>query len=100
MKIDRLRPKYWCLQVILMIFQCVAVVRHYFPAKSHLQTVLFSVQLTGGQTIVTAKLGDDYFTVCEDKEYEETIDQRIKIRVDLSRTSLFEASNSNRIRFN
>ncbi|MGD9067138.1 MAG: ABC transporter ATP-binding protein, partial [Desulfobacterales bacterium] len=47
--------------------------------QSHLEAVLFSVELTGDQTIVTAKLGDDYFTVREDKEYEGTIDQRVKI---------------------
>jgi multiple sugar transport system ATP-binding protein len=66
--------------------------------QSHLEAVLFSVELTGDQTIVTAKLGDDYFTVREDKEYEGTIDQRVKIRVDSSRTFLFEASTGNRIR--
>jgi multiple sugar transport system ATP-binding protein len=67
--------------------------------QSHLEAVLFSVELTGDQTIVTAKLGNDYFTVREDKEYEGTIDQRVKIRVDPSRTFLFEASTGNRIRF-
>ena len=66
---------------------------------SHLEAVLFSVELTGDQTIVTAKLGDDYFTVREDKEFEGTIDQRVQIRVDSSRTFLFEASSGNRIRF-
>ena len=68
--------------------------------QSHLEAVLFSVELTGDQTIVTAKLGDDYFTVREDKEYEGTIDQRVKIQVDSSRTFLFEASTGNRVRFN
>jgi multiple sugar transport system ATP-binding protein len=68
--------------------------------QSHLEAVLFSVELTGDQTIVTAKLGDDYFTVREDKEYEGTIDQRVKIRVDSSRTFLFEGSSGNRIRVN
>ncbi len=67
--------------------------------QSHLEAVLFSVELTGDQTIVTAKLGDDFFTVREDKEYEGSIDQQVKIRVDSARTFLFEASTGNRIRF-
>jgi multiple sugar transport system ATP-binding protein len=68
--------------------------------QSHLEADLYSVELTGDQTIVTAKLGDDYFTVREDKEYEGAIDQRVKIWVDSSRTFLFEASTGKRIRFN
>ncbi|UCE51343.1 MAG: ABC transporter ATP-binding protein [Desulfobacterales bacterium] len=68
--------------------------------QSHLEAILYSVELTGDQTIVTAKLGDDYFTVREDKEYEEAIDQHVKIWVDASKVFLFESSTGKRIRFN
>lgn len=67
--------------------------------KSHIEAILYSVELTGDQTIVTAKLGDDNVTVREDKEYDGTIDQPVKIRVDESKVFLFDASTGNRIRF-
>ncbi len=68
--------------------------------QSQLEAVLYSIELTGDQTIVTAKLGDDYITVRESKEFEGGIDQRVKICLDSSRTFLFEAPNGKRIRFN
>ena len=68
--------------------------------QSQLEAVLYSIELTGDQTIVTAKLGDDYFTIRAGKEYEAAIDQRVKIWLDSSRIFLFEASSGNRIRFN
>jgi multiple sugar transport system ATP-binding protein len=67
--------------------------------KSHIEAILYSVELTGDQTIVTAKLGDEYFTVREDKEYEGIIDQRVKIWVDASKVFLFDASTGKRMRF-
>jgi multiple sugar transport system ATP-binding protein len=66
--------------------------------QSHVEAILYSVELTGDQTIATAKLGDDYFTVREDKEYEGTIDQRVKIWVNASKVFLFDSSTGERIR--
>ena len=67
--------------------------------KSHIEAVLYSVELTGDQTIVTAKLDEHYFTVREDKEYDGTIDQPVKIRVNESKVFLFDTSTGTRIRF-
>ena len=67
--------------------------------KSHIEAVLYSVELTGDQTIVTAKLDEHYFTVREDKEYDGAIDQPVKIRVDESKVFLFDTSTGTRIRF-
>jgi multiple sugar transport system ATP-binding protein len=67
--------------------------------ESHIEVVLYSVELTGDQTIVTAKLGDSDITVREDKEYEGVIDQSVKIKVDESKVFLFDAKTGDRIRF-
>lgn len=67
--------------------------------ESQLEAVLYSVELTGDQTIVTAKLGETDLTVREDKEYEGVIDQPIKIKVDVSNLYLFDADTGDRIRF-
>ena len=66
--------------------------------ESHIEVVLYSVELTGDQTIVTAKLGDSDITVREDKEYEGVIDQSVKIKVDESKVFLFDAKTGDRIR--
>lgn len=74
----------------------VKIVHH---GESHIDAILFSVELTGDQTIVTAKLNDSYFTVREDKEYEGSIDQPVKIRLDKSKIFLFDRATGERIRF-
>ncbi len=66
--------------------------------ESHIEVVLYSVELTGDQTIVTAKLGESDITVREDKEYEGVIDQSVKIKVDESKVYLFDAKTGDRIR--
>jgi len=66
--------------------------------ESHIEVVLYSVELTGDQTIVTAKLGESDITVREDKEYEGVIDQSVKIKVDESKVFLFDAKTGDRIR--
>jgi len=67
--------------------------------ESQLEAVLYSVELTGDQTIVTAKLGETDLTVREDKEFDGVIDQPIKIKVDVSSVYLFDAGTGDRIRF-
>jgi multiple sugar transport system ATP-binding protein len=67
--------------------------------ESHIEAVIYSVELTGDQTIVTAKLGDSDITVREDKEYEGVIDQAVKLKVDESKVFLFDAKTGDRIRF-
>ena len=67
--------------------------------ESQIEAVLYSVELTGDQTIVTAKLGETDLTVREDKEFEGVIDQSVKIRVDESKVYLFDAGSGDRIRF-
>lgn len=64
---------------------------------SQIEAILYSVELTGDQTIVTAMLGDNDLTIREDKEYIGHIDQPVKIRVDQSNIFLFDAATGNRI---
>ena len=66
--------------------------------ESHIEAVIYSVELTGDQTIVTVKLGESDITVREDKEYEGVIDQTVKIKVDESKVFLFDAKTGDRIR--
>ena len=63
-----------------------------------IEAVIYSVELTGDQTIVTAKLGEADLTVREDKDYDGTIDQPVRINLDESKIYLFEAATGERIR--
>ena len=43
---------------------------------------LYSIELTGDQTIVTLKSGSDLITIREDKEYENELNQNVKIKIN------------------
>lgn len=66
--------------------------------EAQIKAILYSVELTGDQTIVTAKLGETDLTVREDKDYGGAIDQAVQIKVDESKVFLFEAATGDRIR--
>lgn len=66
--------------------------------EGQIKAILYSVELTGDQTIVTAKLGETDLTVREDKDYGGAIDQAVQIKVDESKVFLFEAATGDRIR--
>lgn len=65
---------------------------------AHMEVILFSVELTGDQTIVTAKLGDNYITVREDKDFDGIIDTPVQVQVNESKVFLFDAATGDRIR--
>jgi len=65
---------------------------------SQIEAVIYSVELTGDQTIVTAILGETDLTVREDKDYDGAIDQSIHIKLDESKIFLFEAATGERVR--
>ncbi len=67
--------------------------------ESQIQAMLYSVELTGDQTIVTAKLNEIDLTVREDNDYSGRIDQMVQIRVDESKIFLFDAASGKRIRY-
>ncbi len=66
--------------------------------NGQIQAVIYSVELTGDQTIVTAKLGETELTVREDKDYDGAINQAVHIKLDESKIFLFEAATGDRIR--
>ena len=66
--------------------------------EGQIEAILYSVELTGDQTIVTAKMGETDLTVREDKDYDGTIDQSVHIKLDESKIFLFEAATGERIR--
>ncbi len=65
---------------------------------SQIEALLYSVELTGDQTIVTAKLGETELTVREDKDFDGEIDQAVQIKLDESKIFLFEPTTGDRIR--
>ncbi len=66
--------------------------------NGQIQAVIYSVELTGDQTIVTAKMGEADLTVREDKDYDGAIDQAVHIKLDESKIFLFDSASGDRIR--
>ncbi len=66
--------------------------------NGQIQAVIYSVELTGDQTIVTAKLGETELTVREDKDYDGAIDELVHIKLDESEIFLFDSATGDRIR--
>ena len=59
---------------------------------------LYSIELTGDQTIVTLKSGTDLITIREDKEYENELNQNVKIKINSENIYFFESNSGERIR--
>ena len=59
---------------------------------------LYSIELTGDQTIVTLKSGSDLITIREDKEYENELNQNVKIKINSENIYFFESNSGERIR--
>ena len=51
----------------------------------HIEFMIFSIELTGEQTIVTSKIGSNYFTFCEDKDYESDFDITVNIKLYITK---------------
>ena len=64
---------------------------------SHIQAMIYSIELTGEQTIVTSKLDSSFITIREDKDYENDLDIPVKIKVDITKSFLFDALSGKRI---
>ena len=58
---------------------------------------LYSIELTGDQTIVTLKSGSDLITIREDKEYENELNQNVKIKINSENIYFFESETGDRI---
>ena len=62
-----------------------------------LKQKLYSIELTGDQTIVTLKSGSDLITIRENKEYENELNQNVKIKINSENIYFFQKNNGERI---
>jgi len=60
---------------------------------------IYSIELTGDQTIVSLKVGSNLITMKEDKDYENELDRIVKIKLNMDKIFLFDANSGNRINF-
>ena len=65
---------------------------------SHLEATLYSIELTGDQTIVTSKMGSNFVTINEDKDFESNLDLPVKIKIDKAKIFFFDSLSGKRIR--
>ncbi len=64
---------------------------------SHIQAMIYSIELTGEQTIVTSKMDSNFITIREDKDYESDLDIPVKIKIDITKSFLFDSMSGKRI---
>ena len=64
---------------------------------SHIQAMIYSIELTGEQTIVTSKMDSNFITIREDKDYESDLDIPVKIKLDITKSFLFDSLSGKRI---
>ncbi len=65
--------------------------------SSHIQAMIYSIELTGEQTIVTTKMDSNFITIREDKDFESDLDIPINIKLDVTKTFLFDSLSGERI---
>ena len=68
------------------------------PEAGQLRGAVFSCELTGHETIVTCRLGDEQAVVKMDKSFEIAHDAPVGIRLDPAKTCLFDKSSGARLR--
>jgi multiple sugar transport system ATP-binding protein len=71
------------------------------PASSgaNLKAPIYSVELTGDNTLVSVSVGGGLLTMRADKNFDGTIDQEIGVRIAPQRAFLFERESQNRVDF-
>jgi multiple sugar transport system ATP-binding protein len=60
---------------------------------------IYSIELTGDQTIVSLKVGSNLITMKEDKDYENELDRIVRIKLNMDKIFLFDTNSGNRINF-
>jgi multiple sugar transport system ATP-binding protein len=66
--------------------------------EAHFTAPIYSIEMTGDETIVTARLGAEFIALRADKDYENKIDNEIHVRIDTDKTYLFATESGARIR--
>jgi len=65
--------------------------------EAHFKRPIYSVELTGESTLISLRLAEDLITLRADKEFAGAIDDDVQIRIDPSRTFLFDAETELRL---
>jgi multiple sugar transport system ATP-binding protein len=68
------------------------------PAKGALKAQVYTTELIGDHTLVTAKIGSDMLTVKASKDFTANSGDKIGISFDKSRLYVFDADGGGRIR--
>ncbi len=65
---------------------------------SHFGAPIYSIELIGDQTIVTARLGEVFVAIRADKDFDDEIGNTVHVRIDTDKAFLFAADTTERIR--
>jgi multiple sugar transport system ATP-binding protein len=68
------------------------------PGAGQLKATVFSCELTGNETIVTCRLGEEQAVVKMDKSFEIGADAPVGIRIDSAKACLFDKTSGERLR--
>ncbi len=66
--------------------------------KGHVNTLLYSLEPTGDQTLVTVRLGGSLLVARADRDFRQAIDTPIALNFDAKRAYLFDGISGERIR--
>ncbi len=66
--------------------------------KGHVNTLLYSLEPTGDQTLVTVRLGENLLVARADRDFRQAIDTPIALNFDVPRAYLFDGVTGDRIR--
>ena len=66
--------------------------------KGHVNTMLYSLEPTGDQTLLTVRLGDQLLVARTDRDFRQPIDTPVSLNFDLKRIFRFDGATGERIR--
>jgi multiple sugar transport system ATP-binding protein len=66
--------------------------------KGHVNALLYSLEPTGDQTLVTVRLGEHLLVARADRDFRQAIDTPIALNFDVARAYLFDGATGDRIR--
>ncbi len=66
--------------------------------KGHVNTLLYSLEPTGDQTLVTVRLGGQLLVARADRDFRQPIDSPISLNFDMNRAYMFDGITGDRIR--
>jgi multiple sugar transport system ATP-binding protein len=66
--------------------------------KGHVNALLYSLEPTGDQTLVSVRLGEQLLVARADRDFRQAIDTPISLNFDVSRAYLFDGTTGDRIR--